>query len=211
MTKFREFLKSSFLAALGIVLPILLILIIFDRVVDALNAFTAPIAKSLFPEAYLDRIVATKLVTLGLIAVASMILGFIAQTSMGEKLGRWLEDHTLMHIKIYRTFKEFSERIIPSKTNSSFQPAILTRLDEMNTFILIVEELAPDHYVIFIPSAPSTLSGSIYVVPKTDVTLLPVAKMDVARICSRWGVGAARVLAEKNMQHVLQKSDRLVP
>lgn len=210
MSRFREILQSSFLAAAGIILPLLLFAVLFERVVILLNRITVPFAKFLFPAHFASSVNATKLVTLLLLVLVSLLLGLFAQTELGEKIGHWVENRTLMHVKLYRTFKEFSERLIPSKTNKFFRAGLLIRKDEMNALVFVVEDFGHDYFVIFCPSAPSTLSGSLYIVPKSDVELLQVPAMDVARVYSRWGIGTAKVLQESQALTALQGIERSI-
>jgi uncharacterized membrane protein len=192
--RFIKFVKTSLLAGIGIVLPIALCVVLFVKLVTTAKKVTEPIANSLFPEnAYLHSY-ATEIVTLGLLVLASMLLGFIASTNPGQRFGKWVESRTLMHFGLYRSFKDFSSRLIPSDKNTLFQPALLIREDEMITLMFVVEDLRNGYFVIFMPSAPSTFSGSLHVVPKTDVEILQVPVMDVVKTFSRWGVGTGKVL-----------------
>ncbi|WP_374029921.1 DUF502 domain-containing protein [Bdellovibrio bacteriovorus] len=210
MGTFGKFLKSTFSAAAGVVLPLALIVLILQRLFQALSTSIAPLAKAIFPQAFIDRYIATEILTLIVLLMFSMLIGLIAQTRWGQSFGHWLEDRTLGHLPIYRTLKEFSERLIPSdKDNVLFQPALLIRGDEMNTFVYIVEKYGEDHVVIFVPSVPSTLSGSLCIVPKTDVRVLPVPALAMAKVFSRWGVGTSKILDSTQTSPLLQKSDRL--
>jgi len=210
MSRLREILQSSFWAAAGIILPLILFGVLFERVVVLLNRITIPLAKVIFTEHFAESENAAKLATLLLLALTSLGLGLLAQTDAGQRIGHWVENHTLMQVKLYRTFKEFSDRLIPSKTNKFFQPGLLIRKDEMNTLVFVVEDFGHDYFVIFCPSAPSTLSGNLYIVPKSDVELLPVPAMDIARVYSRWGVGTSKVLVDSQALTALQGIERSI-
>lgn len=208
MGRLREIFKSTFLAAAGVVLPLALLLIIFEKIVSALSSVATPIAESLFPAAFAKSTLAANLATLFLLLVVSLLLGLFAQTRVGEHIGHWIESHTFMHFKIYRSIKEFSERLIPSHDNKLFRPALLTRKDEMNALIFVVEDLDADHFVIFVPSAPSTLSGSTFIVPKSDVLLLDIPALEEAKVFTRWGVGSSKIISQAHVSAALQGRER---
>jgi uncharacterized membrane protein len=191
-----NFLRVSFLAGVGVLLPLILLVILFQKVLSMLRNVSDPIAKAIFPELVYLRVYATEIVTLGLLALAAVGIGFIASTVLGQKLGFWVESRTLMRFGPYRSFKEFSTRLIPSSNKNLFQPALLVRKDEMQTLIFVVEEMISGHYVFFVPSTPSTFSGALYVVPKTDVEILDVPAMDLVKIFSHWGVGTGKILEQ---------------
>ena len=196
--RIKNFIRVSFLAGVGILLPLILCVLLFIKIISMMRGAVDPIARSLFSEQAYLRIYATEIVTVVLLILASMALGFIASTNVGQRFGSWIESHTLMHLGLYRSLKDFSAKLIPSTNGTLFQPALLIREDEMMTLIFVVEDLRNGYFVIFSPSTPSTFSGSLHVVPKTDVEILQVPAMDVVKVFSRWGVGAGKVLEKSH-------------
>lgn len=208
MIRFREFLTSSFLAAAGVLIPILLIIFILEKVLEMIGAFMGPPLMVLLPQEYLEKVPTPKLLALILFVLASLLLGLFAQTEVGKRLGHWLEDRTFMHLRLYRSIKEFSDRLLPTNKSTLFQPALLTRRDEMNTLIFVVEKLDDDNYVIFLPSTPSVLTGALAVVPQADVKILHIEVKEAARVFSLWGVGCSKILREQKAVRHLQTSEK---
>jgi uncharacterized membrane protein len=198
MKRFKVVIKSSFLAGIGVILPIVLMLFLLEKLTTMTGKITSPLAESIFPEQFYLRSVATEMVTFILLLMVAFILGVIANTRFGLWFGDWVENRTLMHLPIYRTLKEFSKRLVPSEHNVLFEPALLTRKDEMPTLVFVVEHIVQGYVVIFIPSAPAAFTGSIQIVLRTDVEMLHVPVMDVVKAYSYWGVGTAKIL-EKSM------------
>lgn len=189
-----SFIKISFLAGIGVLLPVILLFILFEKVISMTQKITDPIAQSLFPQMSYLRVYATEIVTLGLLVMLAVAVGIVASTAVGQKIGFWIESRTLMRFRPYRSFKEFSSRLIPSTEKNLLQPALLIRADEMHALVFVVEELASGYFVIFVPSTPSTVSGSLYVVPQTDVEILDLPAMDFIKTISQWGVGMEKIL-----------------
>ncbi|WP_413557878.1 hypothetical protein [Bdellovibrio sp. HCB209] len=196
-------MKASFFAAAGVILPVLLLLFLLGKVVSVSNRMVAPIASSAFPELYQSRAIASELVTMSILAVASLLLGAVALTSWGRATGGWIERNILNRISVYRGLKDFSQRLIPSERQKMFQAALLKREDEMNALVYVVEEFE-QNYVIFTPSVPAPLSGSLFIVPKSDVQILNIPVLSMAKIFSRWGVGTAELLREAHALNALQ-------
>ncbi|KYG65051.1 hypothetical protein AZI87_10765 [Bdellovibrio bacteriovorus] len=208
VNRFKDFFKSSLMAAASVILPVLLLIFLFEKILITLERLATPIAQALFPAQFLQTPHAMKLAIILIFVLLSMLLGFIAQTEKGQKVGRWLEEKTLGHFKMYHVMKEFSERLIPSKTNKLFEPALLTRTDEMNALVFIVEYLDDERVVIFVPGVPTAFSGNLYVVPRLDVKILDVPVMDVAKVYSRWGVGYSKIIKTTNTSSRLQGIER---
>lgn len=198
MKRFKEVIKSSFLAGIGVILPLVLMLFLLEKLTTMTGKITSPLAESIFPEHFYLRGFATEFVTFLLLLFAAFLLGIVANTRFGLWFGDWVERRTLMHLPIYRTLKEFSKRLVPKENNVLFEPALLTRKDEMPTLVFVVEHLPQGHLVIFTPSAPTAFTGSIQIVLRTDVEILHVPVMDVIKSYSYWGVGTAKIL-EKSM------------
>ncbi|WP_373997620.1 hypothetical protein [Bdellovibrio bacteriovorus] len=208
LSRFKEFLKSSFMAAAGVLLPVLLLIFLFEKILVILERLATPIAQTLFPAQFLETPHALKLATIMIFVLLSMLIGFFAQTETGQKVGHWLEQKTLGRFKMYQVMKEFSERLIPSKTNKLFEPALLTRADEMNALVFVVEYIDEERAVIFIPGVPTAFSGNLYVVPRLDIKLLDVPVMDVAKVYSRWGVGYSKIIKSTHTSERLQGIER---
>lgn len=196
MSRWKEFFRASWAAAVAIILPILLLAILFEKVVSLLAGITTPFAKAIFPASFAAGVYGTRAAVVLLFAIASLGLGLLAQTKIGRSIGRWLENHTLMHLKIYRGFKEFSARLLPSRAAERFQPAMLVRYDEMIMLIYVVESVGDDCFLIYVPSTPTVLSGALFIVPKTDVQILPVKPIEIAKVISQWGVGTEAMLEQ---------------
>ncbi|WP_413575194.1 DUF502 domain-containing protein [Bdellovibrio sp. HCB290] len=208
MRGLKSFVKSSLLAAAGVILPVILLLMLVGKIIAVVGKVTSPIAQSLSPRFFNEYQYASETVAFGVLLLLSLALGAFAQTRMGRSIGGWIEDVFLMRLRVYRSFKEFSQRLIPSQNNFLFQPALLVREDEMNALVFIVEEIEGEQCVIFTPSAPSTLSGSLFIVPSKDVKKLNVPVGAVAKTFSRWGVGTLEVVRKGSAEPYLQAEER---
>ncbi|MEK2688086.1 hypothetical protein [Bdellovibrio sp. GT3] len=208
MEKLGAYLKTCLLAAAGVILPVILVLMLVVKVVSVVGKVTSPLAQGLSPRFFNEYQYASEVVAFGFLVLLSLALGAFAQTKAGRGIGNWIESTVLMRIRVYRALREFAERLIPSQDDFLFQPALLIREDEMNALVFVVEELEGGQSVIFTPSAPSTFSGSLFIVPTKDIKKLDVPVGAVAKTFSRWGVGTQEVLKKGQGIELLQGTER---
>jgi uncharacterized membrane protein len=72
---------------------------------------------------------------------------------------------------------------------SSRQPA-LVEIEEALVPAFIVEELEDGSYTVLVPSAPTPMAGSIYILPRERVHPVAISFTTAIGVFSKWGTGA---------------------
>ena len=75
-----------------------------------------------------------------------------------------------------------------------WKPA-LAEIEEALVPAFIIEEFEDGHFTVFVPSAPTPVSGSVYVLTPERVHLLDIPFTDAVKTLSRWGSGSKELVA----------------
>jgi uncharacterized membrane protein len=195
MKKIIEFLKTTILGGLFVLLPVILIYLALSEVVGVLVVMATPIADLFFPE-HFEEVEFPALVALALLVGISFILGLIMLSDTGRRFGNWIERIILGRLPAYNAIKSLTTGFANSQHESSFKPALLKSDDGNKEFAYIVEDHGDGNLTILLPWSPTPFAGVIKIVPKDRVEPLAVSLTKMTEALSHWGVGAQELLAE---------------
>jgi len=122
-----NFLKTTVLGGLFILLPIMLLWMGLLEIGGLLATMAAPIADILadfFPQDYFENLTAPGVVAFILIVGASFVLGLAARSKWLRTVGRSIERSILYKVPMYRMLKIISSALIDTDT-SDVDPALL--------------------------------------------------------------------------------------
>ena len=102
-----NFLKTTLLGGLFILLPLMLLWIGLKEIGGLLEAMATPIA-DLFPAGVFDNLSAPGVIAILLIVGASFILGLAARSAWLSSIGRSIENTILNRVPMYRMLKIIS-------------------------------------------------------------------------------------------------------
>jgi uncharacterized membrane protein len=122
-----NFIKSSVLGGLFILLPLMLLWMGLKEIGGLLAVMAAPIADilaDLFPQDYFENLTAPGVVAFLLIVAASFVLGVAAKSAWIRKIGRSFENSVLVKVPMYRMLKVMSSALIDTDS-SDVDPALL--------------------------------------------------------------------------------------
>ena len=97
MKKFTDFLKTSLIGGLFVLLPLILFYLLLAEMLEFVVALATPIA-DLFPKGTFDRINTPVLIALLLIVGASFIFGLALRSMTLKRLGLWIEQAVLSRL-----------------------------------------------------------------------------------------------------------------
>jgi uncharacterized membrane protein len=182
-----EFVKSTLLSGVLVILPFGLAAIILLKIAEVIRPLSAPILP-LIP----DSLRFPALITLLLLLVVVLVVGLLAQTRAGRGAGSTLEDAILNRIPGYSMVRSITRRIGNIEDSEKFATA-LVEIEESLVPAFVVEEHADGSYTVFVPSAPTPGVGAIYIIARERVHLVDVSFMKTVKVISSWGVGAGEL------------------
>lgn len=197
MKNILDFLKTTIIGGLFVLLPIILLYLALCETLGVLVLLATPIADLIIP-GHLEETQFPVLVALVLLVLISFILGLIMLSDIGRRFGNWLERMIIGKVPGYNAIKSLTTGFTGSQENSSFRPALLKSADGEKEFVYIIEEQDDGDLTVMVPWSPTPFAGSIRIVPRDRVKSLDVSMAKLTEALSQWGVGSKKILAAKS-------------
>jgi len=182
MRALAEFAKTTLIGGVLIILPIYVaaLLLLKTGLLDLLN----PVAGSLPAGVEFKKAAAIIL----LIAIC-FVVGLVIRTRPGVRAKNAFEETVLEKLPGYTFFRGLAKRLAGSSEEQKLQPA-LVEIEEALVPALIVEALEDGSYTVLVPSAPTPMAGSIYILPHDRVHPVDIPLTTAISVFSKWGTGA---------------------
>ena len=193
MKQLTEFLKTTALGGLFVLLPILLLYLLSAELLDVMVALATPIA-DLFPRGTFEQINAPVLVAVFLIIVAAFLLGLALRSMTLNRIGLWIERSVLGRMPLYGAVKSLSRGLIGAKEDTAFRPAVLNSAEGEREIVYVIEDHGDGQVTVLVPWAPASFAGSVKIMPSDRIEMLDASLGDVSRTLSQWGVGTRELL-----------------
>jgi uncharacterized membrane protein len=190
MTKtLAEFLKTTLLGGLLIVVPTYLTVLLLAKALGGMVALLGPVV-ALLPQGvhHFGQILAIALVVL-----VCFVLGLIARTGIGRRAIEAFERRVLERMPGFALLRSVVRRVSGASDDAQFQP-VLVEIEEALTPAFIVEELDDDRFVVLVPSVPTPAAGSLYILPRQRVHWVDVPITEAIAVITRWGAGTSKLV-----------------
>jgi uncharacterized membrane protein len=184
MRTLAEFTRTTLIGGLLIILPIYVAVLLLAKAVNGLLSLMAPVAAQLPAGVEFRRIVAILL----LVAVC-FVVGLIVRTGTGLRAKNAFEQAVLERLPGYTFFRGLAKRLTGSSEEQTLQPA-LVEIEDALCPAFIVEELDDGSFTVLVPSAPTPMAGSIFILPRERVHPVDIPFTKAIGVFSKWGTGA---------------------
>jgi uncharacterized membrane protein len=191
----KEFLKTTIIGGTSFLLPVALVVLVLSYALRLVKRIATPISHSL----QLDQLgdiagvgAATFLSVLALILV-SFAAGIVASTAVGGRVTRWSETSFFGRLPHYQLIKSMAEGLAHIESASGLKPALVSIEDGWQIGYLL-EKLENDWVAVFLPQAPTPMSGDIMYLPISRVRPLGITMIQAMSIVKAIGVGSGAVL-----------------
>ncbi len=188
MKTLAEFTRTTLIGGILVILPIYIAVLLLAKTVKGLLALLAPVTAQLPASVELRQIVAIVL----LIAVC-FVVGLIVRTGPGLRAKNAFERAVLEKLPGYTFLRGLAKRLAGRGEEHTLQPA-LVEFDDALAPGLIVEELENGSYTILVPSAPTPMAGSIFIMARERVHPVDMPFAKAIAVFSKWGTGAGDFL-----------------
>jgi len=187
-----NFLKTTLLGGLFILLPLMLLWIGLKEIGGLLEAMATPIA-DLFPGNAFDNLTAPGVIAIILIIGTSFILGLAARSAWLSSIGRNIENTVLNRVPMYRMLKVISSALIDSDSGD-VKPALVSDGSGGGDPCYVIEKHKDGRATVLLPWSPASFAGSIKVVQQSDLEYLTCSLDEFSRSLSQIGVGVEECL-----------------
>lgn len=188
-----QFLKSSLLTGLYVLLPLLLLWLGLREIGGLLAEMAEPIA-DMFPSRYFDDLKWPGVVAAILIVAASIVVGTLAKLSFVAKLAGHFETKVLYRVPMYRMLKIISSSLVKPE-RSDVRPAIVKDDAGGGDPCYVMEQHDTGMATVLLPWSPASFAGSIKVVPASRLEYLNCSVDEYSRSISLMGVGVEECMA----------------
>lgn len=185
----REFITSTVVGGLFIVVPAYLAVLLLLKGMKSVGTLVRPIAV-LVP----DWLPAEGLLSLLLVLAVCFFVGAAVRTPVGRGIRERLERVFFERLPGYGLLRSLTQRLAGDGEERSWQPA-LAEIEDALVPAFIIEELDDGRLTVFVPSVPTPLAGAVYVIEADRVHILDIPFTQAISSISRWGSGSKELVA----------------
>lgn len=162
MEKFKEFLKTTILGGSLVVLPIILLILVFQWFYEFVSGSIKPITLLLVQTARMQEFTAS-ILALVIIIMIFFFVGLMIKTRLGKYSYEYAEKMFLFKLPFYKTIKETTLQLVGSR-KTLFKQVALVNIFGNDTLVtgFITDEHEDGSFTVFIPSGPAPTAGFIY-------------------------------------------------
>jgi uncharacterized membrane protein len=190
----RGLLKTTIIGGASFLLPVAIIIFILSYALRLVRRIAEPISHSL----HLDHLVGAGIGTVTILSIAVLVLisfaaGVVARTAAGRRITRWSESSFLGRFPHYQVIKSMAEGLAHIENTSGLKPALIN-IEGGWQIGYLLEQLDKDWVVVFLPQAPSPMSGNVMYMPQDRVRQLDITMVQAMSIVKAIGVGSSAAL-----------------
>ena len=191
-TPLTGFFKATIAGGLLFLLPVVLIVIVLSHAMQLAVKVAKPVSDFLPVETVIGVRGETVLAVLVLIFI-SLVAGLVASTNAGKRVIRWSENSVLGGLPQYQLVKSMAEGLAQVEKAESVHPA-LANIEGGWQIGYLLEPLEDGWVTVFLPQAPTPMSGNVMYLPADRVRPLGITMVQAMAIVKRMGVGSAKAL-----------------
>jgi uncharacterized membrane protein len=185
----REFVTSTLVGGLLIVVPVYLAVLLLLKGMKSVATLVRPFA-ALLP----DWIPAERFFSLLLVLTLCFLVGVAVRTRSGRAVRERVEVALFGRLPGYGLIKSLTQRLAGDSEESAWMPALI-EIEDALVPAFVIETLDDGRFTVFVPSVPTPLAGAVYVLSPERVHILDIPFTQAIRSISRWGSGSRDLVA----------------
>jgi len=189
MRSLAEFIKTTLIGGVLVVVPIYLILLLILKALAGVMGLVSPITQGL-PQTLPLR----ELLAILILIAACFVCGVVVRTGPGLRAKNAFERTVLERIPGYALIRGLTGRIAGKAEEDTFV-VVLVEIEDALVPAFLIEECDDKHVAIFVPSVPTPAAGSIYIIERARVHPVDVPFTRAVSVISKWGAGSKELLA----------------
>jgi len=200
MNRLKEFIKSTIVGGLLVILPVALFLFVLTWLFGLVRKVISPLTIIVIEKSPLQGIIADVFV-IALLVGACFAVGVVIRTRLGKWLYSILDSKIFMKAPGYTLIKETVSQFF-GKKKSPFSSVALVQIFGNETLVsaFITDEHENGSCTVFVPTGPNPTSGNIYHLPRNQVHPVDVPVEDAMRSIISCGAGSTNLIAKRMKQ-----------
>ncbi|MFO1407738.1 MAG: hypothetical protein U1F08_09435 [Steroidobacteraceae bacterium] len=197
MTRIVEFLKTTVVGGLVFLVPLVLVMMVLKRAFEVAAKVATPVV-SHFPANQVAGIALGSLAAVVLLLMIAFAAGLAARTDTGRAMTRWVGESFLGAMPQYRVVTSMAEGLTKIEQGKGLRPALVAAEGTWQ-LCYVLEELGRGWTAVFIPQAPTPLSGNVLYVPADRVRRLDINIGEAMQLVKHMGAGSAGSLKDVDL------------
>jgi uncharacterized membrane protein len=189
------FLKTTIVGGVLFLLPLAIVLLLLGYALRLVTTVARPIAEQLHLQQWgeLGGVGIVTVLSVLLPVVVSFAAGLAARTYSGSRMTRWFERSAVGRLPHYQMVKSMAEGLALLENASDIKPALVS-IEGGWQMGYLLEPLENDWLSVFLPQAPTPMSGNVMYFPADRVRPLDITMVEAMSIIKRIGVGSGDAL-----------------
>lgn len=198
MDKIKQFLKTSLLGGMLVILPVAILASVTVWVFNLITGWISPLTRLLTKDLQVYEFIAESFAII-LILSACFFVGVLVKTRLGDLLYRLLETRILKLAPGYSMIKETVLQLFGNRKDSPFSSVALAQIFCNSTLVtcFITDAHDDGSYTVFVPTGPNPTSGLIYHLEGRYVHKVDVPVQDAMRSVISCGAGSGKLLQQR--------------
>jgi uncharacterized membrane protein len=196
----RKFLRTTIIGGAVFLLPLVVIVTLLGYALGTAADLVQPVLDALGLDLW-GNIAGIGLVTvvsvLALIGVC-FLAGLIARTAFGDALTNWTERSVLGRLPQYQMMKSMAASFGHLENAQGLSP-VLVSIEGGWQIGYLLETLENGWQAVFLPQAPTPMSGNVMYFAPERVRAVPFSMLDASRLIQRLGIGSRETLGAVDM------------
>jgi uncharacterized membrane protein len=184
-------LKTTIMGGLLFLLPAVIVLIFLGYAMELAAKVVQPISRIL-PDAAIG-VGGITVVAAMVLVIISFVAGLVARTVSGKRIMRRFEGSLLGGIPQYQLVKSMAEGLAKVENAEGVKPALVS-IEGGWQLGYMLEPLENGWVAVFLPQAPTPMSGNVMYLPADRVRLLGITMVQAMAIMKLMGVGSGDAL-----------------
>jgi uncharacterized membrane protein len=190
MTPLLTALKATLFGGILFLLPVGIVVVVLGKLVTMAAKAGRTVHDRLLPG--LDADATALAVAVLFLLLVALVAGLFARTQAGQKTFVLLESLLLTRLPFYSVFRhalgDFASGA-QSLTGTEDTKVVLVRLDDMQVVGFVIDTREDGSSIVYLPGAPSALSGSVALVTADRITETAIRPTEVIAGMRRLGKG----------------------
>ena len=190
-----RFLRATVVGGALFLVPIVVLVAILGKAHEFFQKIAIAITEAL-PPGVVAAIPTPRIVAIVAIVLFCFLAGLYARTDLAKRSVAWLEDTLLSNIPGYSFMKGLGEDVVGVE-GATTREVVLARIEDAWQIAFLVERLPEGQVAVFVPGAPSPLSGSVYLMTADRIKPLNVPTAAAMKCIKGLGVGSGKLTQGK--------------
>jgi len=183
-----EFIKTTAIGGLMLILPIAVIIFVLGYLLNMLVSLNTMLAQYLPYEIFDNALVIMAIAILSVILIC-FAAGLLLRTGLGKGLAKALNNFLVNKLPMYGFIKNVTQRITGADILALTPAEVSLFGSEARSLAFVIEEIPDNRFAVFVPSSPALTIGQVYILPASSVRLLDKPVRDAIDALSQWGSG----------------------